>query len=58
MPEKPENTSHANGDDLFHNEDFDKVTFIVNQRRILAVDLIMVTIFMKMILILQFISEF
>ena len=36
---KFDNTLHANNDILFHNEDFDKVTFIANQINILAVDL-------------------
>ena len=37
--EKFLNAFHANDDTLFFNEDFDKVTFIANQRHILAVDL-------------------
>ena len=36
---KFDNTLHANNDILFHNEDFDKVTFIANQINILAKDL-------------------
>ena len=39
MFEKFYNALHANDDILFYNEDFDKVTFIANQRHILAVDL-------------------
>ena len=39
MVEKFDNASRANDDILFYNEDFDKVTFISNQRHILAVDL-------------------
>ena len=37
--QKFDNALHANDDILFHNEDFDKVTFITNQKHILAVDL-------------------
>ena len=33
------NVLHANDDILFYNEDFDKATFIANQRHILVVDL-------------------
>ena len=39
MLEKLDNVLHTNDDILFYNEDFDKVTFIANQRHILAVDL-------------------
>ena len=40
MLENLDNALHANDDDiLFYNEDFDEVTFIANQRHILAVDL-------------------
>ena len=39
MFEKIDNTSHANDDIFFYNEDFDKVTFIANQRHILTADL-------------------
>ena len=39
MLEKFDNALHANNDILFYNEDFDKVTFITNQRHILTVDL-------------------
>ena len=39
MVEKFDNSSRANDDILFYNEDFDRVTFISNQRHILAVDL-------------------
>ena len=39
MLEKLDNALHTNDDILFYNEDFDKVTFIANQRHILAVDL-------------------
>ena len=38
MLEKLDNALH-NDDAFFYNEDFDKVTFIANQRHILAVDL-------------------
>ena len=38
MLEKFDNTLHSNDDILFYNEDFDKVTFIANQKDILAVD--------------------
>ena len=37
--EKLDNFLHANDDILFHNEDFDKLTFIIIQKHILAVDL-------------------
>ena len=48
---------------LFYNEDFDNVTFIANQRHILSVDLDkvnldMVIFFIKIILILLFMSYF
>ena len=33
------NAFNAHDDILFYNEDFDKVTFIANQRHIVAVDL-------------------
>ena len=33
------NALHTNDDILFYNEDFDKVTFIANNRHILVVDL-------------------
>ena len=39
MLQKLDNALHANDDILFYNEDLVKVTFIVNQRFILAVDL-------------------
>ena len=39
MLEKFDNALHANDDILFYNEDFDKVTFIANQKHILVVDL-------------------
>ena len=39
MLENFDNALHANDDILFYNEDFDKVTFIANQKHILAVDL-------------------
>ena len=39
MLEKFNNALHANDDVFFFNEDFDKVTFIANQRNILAADL-------------------
>ena len=39
MLQKLDNALHANDDILCYNEDFDKVTFIANQRFILAVDL-------------------
>ena len=41
MLEKFDNALHANGDILFYsyNKDFDKVTFIANQRHILDIDL-------------------
>ena len=61
MLEKLNNALHANDDILFYNADFDKVTFIANQRHILAVDLlilIMIIIFMMVILILLFMSDF
>ena len=38
MLDKFDNTLHSNDDILFYNEDFDKVTFIANQKDILAVD--------------------
>ena len=51
--------------DSFLNEDFDKVTFIANQKRIFVVDLEKAIkldndkiILMKMILILLFMSDF
>ena len=56
-----DNALHANDDILFYNEDFDKAIFVTNQRHILAVDLlilIMKIIFMKMIQILSFMSDF
>ena len=37
--EKLDNVLHANDDILFHNDNFEKITFIANQRHILAVDL-------------------
>ena len=52
---------HANDDTLFHNEDFDKVTHIVNQKHIIAVDLeklILIITLMRMNLIPLVISEF
>ena len=39
MIEKFDNALHAHDDILLFNEDFDKVTFVANQRDILAVDL-------------------
>ena len=39
MLEKFDNALHANDDILFYNEDFDKVTFIANQKHTLATDL-------------------
>ena len=39
MLEKFYNALHANDDILFYNKDFDKVTFITNQKHVLAVDL-------------------
>ena len=36
---KLDNALHANDDTLFYDEDFDKVTFIANQRHILVVDI-------------------
>ena len=33
-----DNALHANDDILFYNEDFDKITFIANQRHVLFVD--------------------
>ena len=39
MLQKSDNALFANGDILFYNEDFDKVTIIFNERHILAVDL-------------------
>ena len=39
MLENFDNALHANDDILFFNEDFDKITFIANQRHILAVNL-------------------
>ena len=39
MLEKLDNAFHPHDDILFYNEDFDKVTFIANQRYIIAVDL-------------------
>ena len=38
MLKKFDNALHANDDTLFFNEDFNKVTFIANQRHILAID--------------------
>ena len=57
MLEKLHNALHANDDIIFYNRNFDKVTFIANQRHILAVHftesiLIMIAILMKMVLIL------
>ena len=37
--QKLDNALHANDDTLFYDEDFDKVTFIANQRHILVVDI-------------------
>ena len=37
--ERLDNTLHAKDDILFYNENFEKVTFIANQRHILAIDL-------------------
>ena len=39
MLEKLNNALHVNDDILFYNEDFDNVTFIANQRLLLALDL-------------------
>ena len=39
MLEKLDNVLNANDDILFYDEDFDKVTFIRDQRHILAADL-------------------
>ena len=39
MHEKFGSTLHVNDDILFFNEDFDKVTFIANERHIIPVDL-------------------
>ena len=39
MLEKLDDVLHANDDILFYKENFDEVTFIVNQRHILAVGL-------------------
>ena len=39
MFERLDNTLHAKDDILFYNEHFEKVTFIANQRHILAIDL-------------------
>ena len=39
MLQKSGKPMHANNDMVFYNEDSDKVTFITNQRHILAVDL-------------------
>ena len=39
MLEKLDNALHSNDDILFHSEDLDKVTFIANQRNILAANL-------------------
>ena len=36
---KSDNAFNAHDDILFYNEDFDKATFIANQRHIIAVDL-------------------
>ena len=36
---KLDNALHDNDDTLFYDEDFDKVTFIANQRHILVVDI-------------------
>ena len=33
-----DNALHANNNILFYNEDFDKITFIANQRHVLFVD--------------------
>ena len=38
MLEKFDNALHAKDDILFYNDHFDQVTFITNQRHILAVD--------------------
>ena len=38
MLEKLDNAFHDNADILFHNEDFNKATFIACQRRILAAE--------------------
>ena len=59
--EKFDNNFHANDDTLFHNEDFDKVTHIANQKHIIVADLeklILIIILMRMNLILLVISEF
>ena len=39
MLEKFDNALHVNDDIIFYNEDFDKSTFIANQKHILAVDI-------------------
>ena len=44
MPEKLDNAIHANVDTLFYNKDFEKVTFIANQRHILTVDLVKINL--------------
>ena len=55
--EKLDNALHANDDILFYNEDFDKASFIACQRQILIkLKLIMIITFMKMILILLFMT--
>ena len=44
MFERLDNNLHAKDDILFYNEDFEKVTFIANQRHILAIDLDKITL--------------
>ena len=61
MFKKLDHVLRANDDILFNNKVFDKVTFIANQKHIFAVDLekkILIILFMKMILIPLFISDF
>ena len=63
MLEKLDDVLHANDDILFYKENFDEVTFIVNQRHILAVGLDKINLdndnnFYEMILILLFMSDF
>ena len=59
MLAKFDDALRTNDDILFFNEDFDKVTYIANQRHILAVNheklnLTMIIILMKTILLLLF----
>ena len=63
MFEKFHDALNANDDILFFDEDFSKVTFFTNQMGILVVDLdkltlMVIVVFMKMIPMLLFMSNF